>query len=306
MIRAVIALFVFAVFLCGWIVLRGFAPDETVEVTRSSDQTVSLAQLAPAAQATAQPEAAPAPSGPSALRRRLAAQGKTTLEVPPGRSSSAAAQMREQDSANNGAIEAAVMAALAPVRAQMNEASPAPTAPNGDALGQSALAGILAARGMAQQTAAPAPQEATQALGAIVAQALQQGQSDAYVEALLQAAHSEGMFEADRALVREDGRVDARTMLSQIVGQASPTPSAATPENVGGAGVEVRTVQRADRTETYRFYTVQGGDSLGYIAQKFYGDAALYPQIWEANRTIVPSPDRIQKGQRLVIPNITS
>lgn len=66
----------------------------------------------------------------------------------------------------------------------------------------------------------------------------------------------------------------------------------------------MRTVQRADRTETYRFYTVQPGDSLGYIAQKFYGDASFYPEIWEANRGILSSPDRIRKGQRLVIPKL--
>jgi len=66
----------------------------------------------------------------------------------------------------------------------------------------------------------------------------------------------------------------------------------------------VRVVQRADETEQYRFYTVGAGDSLGAIAIKFYGDARFYAAIFDANRAILSSPDRIRTGQRLVIPEV--
>jgi len=52
----------------------------------------------------------------------------------------------------------------------------------------------------------------------------------------------------------------------------------------------------------YQFYTVGVGDSLGAIAVKFYGDVAKFNMIFEANRTILSSPDKIRVGQRLVIP----
>ena len=56
--------------------------------------------------------------------------------------------------------------------------------------------------------------------------------------------------------------------------------------------------------EQFNFYTVASGDSLGAIAQRFYGNAGLYTQIYEANSAILGSPDRIRTGQRLVIPTI--
>ena len=40
-------------------------------------------------------------------------------------------------------------------------------------------------------------------------------------------------------------------------------------------------------------YVVQAGDSLSAIAQKFYGDANRWTEIWEANKDKVPDPNRI-------------
>ncbi len=63
-----------------------------------------------------------------------------------------------------------------------------------------------------------------------------------------------------------------------------------------------------DRLETRntappsQFYTVVPGDSLSKIARRFYGNAALYPKIFEANRPLLQDPDRIYPGQVLRIP----
>ena len=51
-----------------------------------------------------------------------------------------------------------------------------------------------------------------------------------------------------------------------------------------------------------RTYTVQPGDSLSKISQQFYGDANQYARIFEANRDQLNNPNKIQPGQRLVIP----
>ncbi|MEG4939477.1 LysM peptidoglycan-binding domain-containing protein [Microcoleus sp. F4-D5] len=54
-------------------------------------------------------------------------------------------------------------------------------------------------------------------------------------------------------------------------------------------------------------YTVQSGDTLSVIAQKFYNDANLWQRIYEANRGIIgQDPDRIFPGQNLVIPGFTN
>ena len=49
-------------------------------------------------------------------------------------------------------------------------------------------------------------------------------------------------------------------------------------------------------------YVVQKGDSLSKIAQKYYGDPALYTKIFEANRDLLKDPNKIQPGQKLRIP----
>ena len=52
--------------------------------------------------------------------------------------------------------------------------------------------------------------------------------------------------------------------------------------------------------EEPRFYTVEAGDSLGYISRKFYGDNSGIVGIMEANG--IADPDHILVGQELRIP----
>lgn len=49
-------------------------------------------------------------------------------------------------------------------------------------------------------------------------------------------------------------------------------------------------------------YTVQSGDSLSKIAKHFYGDAAEYMRIFEANKDQLDDPNKIQVGMELNIP----
>jgi len=51
-----------------------------------------------------------------------------------------------------------------------------------------------------------------------------------------------------------------------------------------------------------QWHVVEKGDTLTKIARKFYGDASLYMQIFEANRDQLNDPDRIKIGQKLRIP----
>ena len=49
-------------------------------------------------------------------------------------------------------------------------------------------------------------------------------------------------------------------------------------------------------------YEVKSGDNLSKISKQFYGNANQYMKIFEANRDQLDSPDKIQPGQQLKIP----
>lgn len=61
------------------------------------------------------------------------------------------------------------------------------------------------------------------------------------------------------------------------------------------------TVKAADKP-TVEYYEIAPGDSLSAIAKKFYGDAKLYPRLFEANREVIKDPDKIYPGQKIRIP----
>ncbi len=288
MIRMTLAFFVFALVLCAFIILRpgrdaprAQAPDMTpdVEVTRAVMDPLLTPPAAPETVVVAEPVAAPVVAAP-------------------------APRATPQIATIDSSMQATTAAVLAGLGVQTG-AEPLP-APATDEM-RDATVGILS--NITAMTGAPAP-EITQrpTLDAIVVQALQEGQSDDYIDALINAAAATGDLAVPEILVTSDGRVDTAVLLADIVaqatvatgGQINTAPAIDLDES---AGVEVRIVQRADETVQARFYTVQAGDSLGAIAIKFFGDVNRYTTIFEANRGTLSSPDRIRTGQRLVIPN---
>ena len=73
---------------------------------------------------------------------------------------------------------------------------------------------------------------------------------------------------------------------------SSPAPSAVVPTAVAA----VAPVAATD-------YVVQPGDTLRSIAQQQYGDAELWPRIYQANRDVIGSdPDALKAGTRLQLP----
>lgn len=49
-------------------------------------------------------------------------------------------------------------------------------------------------------------------------------------------------------------------------------------------------------------YVVKPGDSLSGIAKKVYKDGRLYERIYEANKSVIPNPNRLPVGLKLRIP----
>jgi nucleoid-associated protein YgaU len=72
--------------------------------------------------------------------------------------------------------------------------------------------------------------------------------------------------------------------------------------NVAGVAA-VKDMMSVDRSEPEaRWYTVVSGDTLSKISKEHYGDANKYMKIFEANKPMLTSPDRIYPGQKLRIP----
>jgi nucleoid-associated protein YgaU len=83
--------------------------------------------------------------------------------------------------------------------------------------------------------------------------------------------------------------------------EAAPEPAAeeAQPEPAAEEAVAEPVAEAAPEPEV-RTYTVESGDSLWAIAERFYGDGSKYQVIADASG--IPNPDLIQPGQVLTIP----
>jgi len=53
-----------------------------------------------------------------------------------------------------------------------------------------------------------------------------------------------------------------------------------------------------------QIYVVQGGDTLGGIARKYYGSARRYDIILKANSNVIKNPQGLRPGMKLVIPQL--
>ncbi len=264
---------------------------DAVEVTAAATRPDVLPQVAP----EATPEAA------STDAAAALAAVVTAATAPEGATDAAAAPdglVVRGGKASLGQTTAAILADLALVQ---------DGAPEGDkaleAMSSAAIAGLRGARG--QEGA-----DRVETLETLVSEALREGRPDAEIDALVNEAAGAGEISVPAELVTPEGKVDTAILLASLVSEAQIAAGLAEkvdPSEViaGGEGVEVHMVAQADGTSTEaQFYTVNSGDSLGSIARRFYGDAVLYSAIFEANRAILSSPDRIQVGQRLMIPQI--
>jgi hypothetical protein len=107
------------------------------------------------------------------------------------------------------------------------------------------------------------------------------------------------------ALKTPEGGIDVETMLLSLVQTSlredGDADSAAAARDLSRR-VFAASTARTDEVGGQRFYTVQAGDSLAYIALQFFGTADAYSRILDANPDTLQSSEPIQLGQRLIIP----
>ncbi|MGH1367937.1 MAG: LysM peptidoglycan-binding domain-containing protein [Maritimibacter sp.] len=139
-----------------------------------------------------------------------------------------------------------------------------------------------------------------------VLQSLRSGDGDAIVDALLHDAVASGDLAVPSGMITSDGNLDTRALLTSLVQQSMTSdPALAASEELLDAIADSTSNTRlalSTGKDNTRYYVVEPGDSLAYISMMIYGDAVHYHKIFEANRAQLPAPDKIQVGQRLLIP----
>ncbi|MDR0458080.1 MAG: peptidoglycan-binding protein LysM [Burkholderiaceae bacterium] len=92
------------------------------------------------------------------------------------------------------------------------------------------------------------------------------------------------------------------------VALAGNAPSQEAAEKAGLAAGNVAGVAGVDNGLQYppgtasQYHDVERGDTLSAISKKYYGDPNKYMKIFEANKPMLSSPDKIYPGQKLRIP----
>ncbi len=94
-----------------------------------------------------------------------------------------------------------------------------------------------------------------------------------------------------------DENVQSRDDILRSVGAPVDPKSEEATSSASEGAVATATAEPSVRT-----HTVESGDTLWAIAEKYYGDGNQYPKIFGANRDQLDNPDLIHPGQELKIP----
>ncbi len=82
----------------------------------------------------------------------------------------------------------------------------------------------------------------------------------------------------------------------------SGTGTGAAGADAGQARADAVVVRAQASAQATHRYTVQRGDTLSSIAQRFYGSPGDWSRLYAANRSVLRNPDMIFPGQLLAIP----
>ena len=125
------------------------------------------------------------------------------------------------------------------------------------------------------------------------------------------------IFEEDRRRIREQQAERARAeaeeraerqrkaqeALEMLNAQAEKAEEKVAKVEAAPKGAKKESAKKAERPSLPTVHVVQPGDTLSAIAQKYYGNAALWTEIFKKNKHIIgDDPGKIFPGQELQIP----
>lgn len=117
---------------------------------------------------------------------------------------------------------------------------------------------------------------------------------EGYIRALqLHIESLEAKFDAATSTVHISGAAKDQATKEKVILAAG---------NIEGVEKVVDEISVKESAPPAQQHTVVKGDTLSAIAKKHYGDASLYPRIFEANKPMLKDPDKIYPGQSLRIP----
>ena len=132
-------------------------------------------------------------------------------------------------------------------------------------------------------------------------QAKVQAANSAAADAILDYVNSQNLS-ATGLTVTYDGATSAVSVFGVAPDQATREKIVLCCGNVAGVA-SVKDMMSVDQSQPEAtLYTVAAGDTLSKISKQYYGDANKYMTIFEANKPMLASPDRIYPGQKLRIP----
>ncbi len=131
------------------------------------------------------------------------------------------------------------------------------------------------------------------------------------LERFLADAAESGVIAHSNSVVDGDGSVNGHILLFELVERA--LENGTLEQQAAGRKLRNEAVamlakdsvvgEAVENAAGQRFYTVEAGDSLAYIALQFYGNTNAYELIFQANRNTLRTPDKIRVGQKLLIPS---
>lgn len=174
----------------------------------------------------------------------------------------------------------------------------APKAGTDDPLYNMTATALTALQG--DQAQIPAPREPDPTIELVVAEALQSGQTDAAIDKLVNDAALAGTLSVPASMVTSEGRVDTAVLLASVLQAAQGGEEFGQGDAAAGNAERDIVSVRLDNEDV--LYTVGVGDSLGALALRFYGDAGRASVIFDANRSVLATPNSVRVGQELLLP----
>ncbi len=102
--------------------------------------------------------------------------------------------------------------------------------------------------------------------------------------------------------VKYNGSTDTAEISGTAQTQADREKAIIAIGNVQNVAKVIDSIDIEEDAPESTMYTVKSGDNLSKIAQNVYGSANDYMKIFEANKPMLSSPDKIYPGQVLRIP----